>query len=98
MFSNRLKSLRQAQGDTQVQLSDKLGVSKQSVSNWENENILPSIEMLMKIANLFGVTTDYLLDFEKRTNGRVIDVSDLTEEQIYHLESIVEDLKKTFKP
>ena len=33
---------------TQVQLADKLGVAKQSISNWENDNIMPSVDMLEK--------------------------------------------------
>ena len=52
------------QGYTQVSLAKKLGVSKQAVSNWENGNIQPSIDMLIRIADLFSVTTDYLLGRE----------------------------------
>lgn len=53
MFANRLKFLRQSKGLTQVQLAEKLGVKKQSVSNWENDNIMPSVEMLIKTADFF---------------------------------------------
>ena len=61
MFSNRIRFLRQSKQLNQVQLSEKLDVTKQSISNWENGNILPSVEMLIKIADFFGVSTDYLL-------------------------------------
>ena len=61
MFATRIKYLRQSAGINQVQLAEKLGVSKQSISNWENDNIMPSIDMLVKIADFFAVTTDYLL-------------------------------------
>lgn len=60
------------------------------VSNWENDNILPSIEMLVKIANFFEVSTDYLLDLDKK---RTLDVENLTEIQISHIQLIVNDLR-----
>ncbi len=49
MFGDQIKELRQAAGLSQVQLAAKLNVSKQSVSNWENNNIMPSIDMLRRI-------------------------------------------------
>lgn len=61
ILSERIHELRMRQGYTQVSLAKKLGVSKQAVSNWENGNIQPSIDMLIRIADLFSVTTDYLL-------------------------------------
>ena len=53
MFPERIKYLRQTQGLNQVQLADKLGTTKQSISNWENDNIVPSVDMLEKIADFF---------------------------------------------
>ena len=61
MFGERIKKLRTAHNLSQVQLADELNVSKQTVSNWENNNILPSIEMLLKISRFFSASTDYLL-------------------------------------
>ena len=66
-----------------------LGVSKQCVSNWENDNVVPSIDMLCRIADYFGVSTDYLLG---RSDERVIEVSSLTDEQITHLLALIDDL------
>ena len=62
------------------------------VSNWENDNILPSIEMLVKIANFFEVSTDYLLGLDKK---RPLAVAHLTEIQISHIQLIVDDLRNT---
>ena len=53
MLGEQIYALRTARNLSQVQLADKLGVTKQSVSNWENNNILPSVDMLKKIANFF---------------------------------------------
>lgn len=70
-------------------MAAKLGISKQSVSNRENDNIQPSIEMLLKIARLFSVSTDYLLGIENR---RYLEVSGLSEIQLTHLQQIIQDL------
>ena len=64
MLNQRIRLLRQARNMSQVELANRLGVTKQSVSNWENDNILPSIEMLMKLAAVFSVSTDYMLGLE----------------------------------
>ena len=90
MLHEQIRRLRMARGITQVELAHRLGVSKQSVSNWESNNIQPSIELLEKIADLFGVTTDNLLGREPL---RTLDVSGLTEQQIAHLQMLVEDLR-----
>ena len=58
MLSQRIRELRVAQGYSQVTLAKRLGVSKQAVSNWENDNIQPSIEMVLRLAQLFSVSTD----------------------------------------
>ena len=49
MLHQRIRTLRQTRSMSQVQLARLLGVTKQSVSNWENDNIQPSIEMLKKL-------------------------------------------------
>lgn len=64
MLGQRINELRTALGWNQVQLAQKLSVSKQTVSNWENGNIQPSIEMLIRTAKLFHVSTDYLLGLD----------------------------------
>ena len=89
VISERIKELRIAKGLNQVELGEKLGVTKQSVSNWENDNIQPSIEMLLKISHEFSVSTDYLLGEEHRT---FIEVSNLTKTQISHIQQIIDDI------
>ena len=95
MFPERIKYLRQTQGLNQVQLPDKLGTTKQSISNWENDNIVPSVDMLEKIADFFRVSTDYLLGREKKpvTGVRLIDVTGLTSTQISHIMALIDDLR-----
>ena len=90
-LNENIKKLRIARGINQVEFAKTLCVTKQCVSNWENDNVVPSVEMLCKIADFFGVSTDYLLG---RSERRVVEVSNLTEEQISHIACIVNDLGK----
>ena len=89
MLNERIKKLRLARNWSQVDLAKKLNVTKQSVSNWENDNVVPSIDMLCRIADYFSVSTDYLLG---RSDERVLEVSSLTDEQITHLLALIDDL------
>ena len=91
MFSVRLKELREAYKLNQTELGEILGVTNQTVSNWENGNIAPSIEMVEKIANYFKVSVDYLLF---RTDSLTIKVNNLTLEQIAYVQSIVNDIEE----
>ena len=91
MLDIQIKKLRTSCGITQVELANKLGVTKQCVSNWENDNIQPSIEMLIKIAKYFKVSADYILGID---NDKTIDVSNLTDKQIAHIRYIVRDLEE----
>ena len=91
MLDIQIKKLRTSCGITQVELANKLGVTKQCVSNWENDNIQPSIEMLIKIAKYFKVSADYILGID---NDKTIDVSKLTDKQIAHIRYIVRDLEE----
>lgn len=90
MLSENIRKLRLARGISQVELADALFVSKQSVSNWENGNIMPSIDMLIKISDYFSVGTDYLLGLNEKD---MLDVSGLTPSQISHLRLIISDIK-----
>ena len=91
ILNENIKRLRLVRGLNQVEFAKAMGVSKQCVSNWENDNVMPSIEMLVKIADFFNVTTDYVLG---RNEKQYIDVSGLSDEQIAHISLIVSDLTK----
>lgn len=90
MFEERIKELRTSLGLNQIQFGRKLFVTKQCISNWENGNIQPSIDMLIKISQTFSVSADYLLAL---SNECTLDVSGLTNEQIMHIRNVVNDLK-----
>ena len=90
MLNENIKRLRLLRNISQVELAKKLRVSKQCVSNWENDNIQPSVEMLIKIAKFFDVSTDWLLDLDKKDS---ISTEGLTEMEIMHIKLIINDLK-----
>lgn len=91
MLSARIKEIRTAKKLSQVDLAKLLGVTKQSVSNWENDNIQPSVEMLLKISEALNVTTDYLLG---RSDRRYLDITDLPEEAIQYIQGIISYINK----
>lgn len=94
MLNETIRNLRTARGISQVELASELGITKQCVSNWENDNILPSVEMLVNIAGYFKVSTDYLLGLD---NKKTIDVSELTDIQTEHIKLIINDIIKSSK-
>lgn len=87
-LNENIKMLRQHSGLNQVEFAKIMNVTKQCVSNWENDNVVPSVEMLVKLADYFKVSTDYLLGREK---SETINVSGLTAEQIAHISMLVRD-------
>ena len=91
MLGKRILELRLSFGWNQVQLAEKLGVSKQTVSNWENENIQPSIDMLIRLSKLFHTSTDYLLGL---SDSQTINVDGLPITFIAHLTQIIEDYRQ----
>ncbi len=78
MFNERIKELRLALGINQIEFGRKLNVTKQCVSNWENGNIQPSIDMLIRICKVFSVSADYLLGLEHSEN---VDISLLNDDE-----------------
>ena len=89
MLGDVIKRLRTSHNLNQVQLAKSLNVSKQTVSNWENINILPSIDMLVKLSDFFSVSTDYLLELDNR---KFIEVTGLTDTQLAHIQQIIKDI------
>ena len=91
MLGKRIRELREANSLSQVSLASKLGVSKQSISNWENGNILPSIDMLIRIAEIFSVSTDYLLG---RDEKHYLKVDGLTPEKLAFIQRMITYLQE----
>ena len=90
-LNENIRRLRLEHGLSQVAFAKQMNVTKQCVSNWENDNVLPSVEMLVRLADFFHVSTDLLLG---REPTRVLDVSKLPDETVAHLSLLIKDLLK----
>lgn len=90
-FGSKLKSLRKELNLTQEQLAKRIGVAKSVVSYYESGERYPSYDVLVKLTNVFHVTTDYLLDIEKK---HTLDVSDLSPEDIQVLQTVANALRR----
>lgn len=89
MLGDVIRKLRMESGKSQVSMAKNLGVTKQCISNWENNNIQPSIDMLLKIADYFSVSTDFLLGIDNR---KYLNVTGLSDSQIFHIKQIIDDI------
>ena len=90
-FGYRLKNLRQQHHLTQTQVANRLNLSKTSISGYENNVKTPSQDVLIKLAGLYRVSTDYLLglDYEE-----MISVEGLTRQQRRLVEELVRMLQE----
>ena len=91
-LNENIRQLRLARNLSQVDLAKVLGVTKQSISNWQNNNIQPSIDMLIRLAQFFSVSTDYLLGLDRQ---KYIEISELTDCQLAHIAAIIDDIRGT---
>lgn len=70
LFAEKLKDLRKKSGMSQEKLAEKIGVSRQAVTKWENDTGVPDIANLKAVSELFGVSIDELLSDEKGSSDR----------------------------
>ena len=71
-FNEQIKRLRKENNLTQEEMAKKLNVTRQAISNWENNRNLPDFEMIILIAETFGVSLDELILGDKnRINIRI---------------------------
>lgn len=94
VFAKRLKELREDSGLNQSQLAEKLGVSRGSISYYENQDRTPDIVFLDKVSTFFGVSLNYLLGHSanKEEKNEEIGVRlGLSDEAIKKLERMRED-------
>lgn len=92
-FGSLLKDLRLKSGLTQKQLADKIGITKSVISYYELQERQPSPDVIIKLANVFHVSADYLLGIND-VNKKTLDVSGLTDEDINVLQNLITILRK----
>jgi transcriptional regulator with XRE-family HTH domain len=74
-LGDRIKQLRQQRGWSQAQLSNKLNVHQKQISGYERGIHSPSIELLVRMAELFNVSLDYIA-FDNREEKNIIPIAD----------------------
>ncbi len=89
-FCEKVKNLRTERNLTQKQLADMAGVAVSAISSYESGSRYPSYDVLISLARIFHVSTDYLLGLDKL---KTIDVSVLDESEISVILQMVEILK-----
>ncbi|EAF9608482.1 helix-turn-helix transcriptional regulator [Listeria monocytogenes] len=99
MFGDRLKQLRKNNNKTQEDISKILGVSRGAYSHIENGRNEPDMETIVKLASIFGVSTDYLLGIN---NNSLVDTiaahidPDATEEEMEEILAYIEEKQKEY--
>lgn len=81
VFAEQLKRIRQERKLSQEDLAQELFISRQAISKWENGEATPDMENLIKLADIFGTSLDYLIlgkEPEKRVE-RVVEIKETTQ-------------------
>lgn len=90
-FGYRLKNLREHKRMTQAQVAKRLGLSKTAISGYENNIKTPSLEVLIKLVQLYEASADYILGFDDR---KALYLDGITPRQQGLLEELVEELRR----
>jgi transcriptional regulator with XRE-family HTH domain len=90
----RLRDLRKNKHLSQTQVAKRLSLTRASISGYENNLASPSIDVLVKLALLYGVTTDYILGLDNR---KVIVLDDISERDAEVITDIIGILLTDYK-
>ena len=91
MVADRIKTLRENRGLTQSELSRLLGITRSSVNAWEMGISVPSTQYVVELAEIFKVSTDYLLGVDCSAS---ISVAGLDEKDIQLVHNLINHLKE----
>ena len=92
-LSTNLKFSRQALQLSRKTVADRIGISASTLADYENGHAIPSVNVLVLLAELYHCSTDYLLGLEDKKNVRTIDVTGLTDEQIRAIQGVVNSMR-----
>ncbi|MEG0180224.1 MAG: helix-turn-helix transcriptional regulator, partial [Oscillospiraceae bacterium] len=80
-LGNNLFNARKAKGLSQESVAEKLGVSRQTISKWESDETLPDIRQSKRLALLYGLSLDELIEFDIDTK-EIQDIIDKTSDKV----------------
>lgn len=94
-FGSTVVELRKEQGISQVDLASQLGIHKNVLGRYERSEVMPSIEIARKIADILDVSLDYLtgkvdIEMDKKTQKRIIEVSKFKEQDRELIFSVID--------
>lgn len=94
-FGSIVVELRKMQGISQTNLASKLGIHKNVLGRYERNEVLPSIEIARKIADILDVSLDYLtgkadVQMDKTTRERILEVSKFNEDDKLLIFSVID--------
>jgi transcriptional regulator with XRE-family HTH domain len=90
MVAERIRQLREDSGLTQADLARRLGITRSSVNAWELGISVPSTQYVVELAQIFKVSTDYVLGLGSTAT---VSVKDLTEGDIQLVHRLIEHLR-----
>lgn len=90
MVAERIKQLREQYSMTQANLAKQLGITRSSVNAWEMGISVPSTQYIVELANIFKVSTDYLLGLNTSTS---VSVAGLSEKDIQLVHTLIAHLR-----
>ena len=93
-FAENLKNLRNKKGLTQTQLAERLWLNKSIISAYENQQRMPSLDVLIKLSYEFNVSMEYLLGLSKENT---IDITGLKDDQVSIIAQLIAEFKKNNK-
>ncbi len=91
MIADRIKFLREQQKITQTELAKRLGITRSSVNAWEIGISVPSTQYIVELAEIFHVSTDYLLGVNSTA---VIPAAGLSEEDMQMVYQLIDYIRK----
>lgn len=68
-LAEKIQSLRKQKNISQEQLAEMMGISRQSISKWESQQSVPELDKIVRLSDIFGVSTDYLLKDTQQDQG-----------------------------
>lgn len=79
MLSDMIKHVRELEGETQANMGERLGVAQRTIAGWESGGRSPKPDMIVKIADLYDVSTDYLLGRTENPHGYEVELREGTQ-------------------
>ena len=91
MVADNIKALREQNGFTQSDLAKKLGITRSSVNAWEMGISVPSTQYIVELANIFKVSTDFLLGVKSTAT---VNVDGLSEKDVQLVNAVIAHLRE----